>query len=104
MGARARRADDWERDLRDARPTEQIVRAALAANPNVSHLSDFTAEMDALDFEFQFDGGRVRLDVKEKRRRLSDDICDLWPDVDEAHLFVLDETALRTLAWAEAEH
>ena len=80
---------------------ERAVAQALSAHPAVSHLADYTAEMDELDFEFRFDGGRVRLDVKEKRQPLSSDVVDLWRDVPSAELLVLDETCFRALIWAE---
>ncbi|HWG74964.1 MAG TPA: DEAD/DEAH box helicase [Acidimicrobiales bacterium] len=99
--ARAREASDWGQDLRAARAVEGQVARALAAHPTISHLADYTTEMDGLDFEFRFDGDRVRVDVKEKRQRYSSEIAEMWPDVPGSELFVLDETCLRALLWAE---
>lgn len=98
---RARRPEDWRRDLDAARAGEQEVAGALRAHPQVSHLSDYTTEHDELDFRFRFDGGDTRVDVKEKRSTLSVELRELWPEVPEPELFVVDETAFRTLLWAE---
>ena len=99
--ARAREAGDWNRDLAAARASEAKVKAALSAHPLVSHLADFTSEMDVLDFEFRFEGERVRVDVKEKRSGYTRDYREVWPEVPEPELFILDETAFKALMWEE---
>lgn len=67
----------------------------------MSHLSDFTEEMDALDFEFVFEGAAVRMDVKAKHSPSSDEVAEQWREVPREDLFVFDETSFRTLVWAE---
>jgi ATP-dependent helicase Lhr and Lhr-like helicase len=99
--ARARDADDWDRDLEAARSSEAQVARALSLHPFVSHLADYTAEMDVLDFEFRFERERVRVDVKEKRTRYTRDYREMWPEVPEPELFILDETAFKALMWEE---
>ena len=99
--ARAREPRDWGRDLDGARSTEAMVGAALAAKTGISHLADYTHEMDELDFEFRLDGVRARVDVKEKLRPLSEEVSALWPEVPGTELFVVDETSFRALLWAE---
>jgi ATP-dependent Lhr-like helicase len=99
--ARVREADDWPRDLQAAQAVEGQVGRALAAHSGLSHLADYTHEMDELDFEFRFQGFRTRVDVKEKRRPLSLEISSLWPEVPGSELLVLDETSFRALLWAE---
>lgn len=99
--SRPRRPDDWGRDLDGARGVEEQVRVALDAHPSISHVSDFTAEMDALDFEFRFERATVRVDVKAKWSRSSAELAAEWPDVPADELFVLDETCFRTLLWNE---
>lgn len=74
---------------------------ALSKHPLVSHLADYTAEMDALDFEFRFERERVRVDVKEKRSSYTRDYREVWPEVPEPELFILDETAFKALMWEE---
>ncbi|MDQ1392551.1 MAG: hypothetical protein QOF30_1528, partial [Acidimicrobiaceae bacterium] len=99
--ARRREPADWERDLDAARPVERQVRAALEAYPGVTDLSDFTMQTDDLDFEFRLDGRLVRVDVKRKEHRSSAELAELWPEVPAEALFVLDETAFRTLVWPD---
>jgi ATP-dependent Lhr-like helicase len=99
--SRVRRPEDWRHDVEAARSVERAVAHALSEHQAVSHLADYTAEMDELDFEFRLDGGRVRLDVKEKRQPLSSEFVHLWPDVPSTELLVLDETCFRALMWAE---
>lgn len=77
------------------------MRRALAEHPEITHLSDYTGEMDDLDFDFRFQGERVRVDVKEKIQSLSQEFSQIWPEVPESDLFVLDETSFRALLWAE---
>jgi hypothetical protein len=77
------------------------VSDALASHPLVSHLADFTAELDALDFRFRFEGHDVHVDVKAKRQQLSGEFFEQWPEVPRDELFVLDETSFRTLVWTE---
>jgi hypothetical protein len=68
---RARRSEDWARDLASARAVESMVASAFQSSGLVSELEDHTADFDRLDFSFVWKGGRVWLDVKEKRQRYS---------------------------------
>lgn len=97
--ARARRPEDWQRDLAAARGSERWVADLLAADPRIEHLSDHTADYDRLDFSFWYAGQRVDLDVKEKINPTSRGLATLWPDVPPHDLFVLDEIVLRRIVW-----
>jgi hypothetical protein len=97
--ARARRPDDWQRDLAAARGIEAAVASALAESGLVTGLEDHTADFDRLDFSFLWKGGRVWLDVKEKRQPYSSGIATLWPERRPADLFVIDETVFRRIVW-----
>jgi hypothetical protein len=99
--SRVRQPDDWDRDLALARAVEQRVCTALRCHPEISHLSDFTHEMDVLDFQFQFEQQLVHLDVKIKGARYSDDIAAMWPELPRDDLFIIDETSFRELVWKE---
>lgn len=96
---RARRAGDWERDLADARAVEGEVGAALAAHRHVRDLSDHTSSFEELDFSFTYRPTAVTLDVKEKRQRYSHGIRELWPQLGEPELFIVDETVFRRVVW-----
>ena len=98
---RARMPEDWGRDLAAAREVEARVHAALLAHPEISHLSDFTGEMDVLDFEFQFERQKVQVDAKAKMSRLSAEFVELWPEAPRDELFIVDETSFRELVWKE---
>lgn len=95
---RARRPGDWTRDLAAARAVEAEVGWLLRRDPRVADLRDRTGGFD-LDFEMTLGGRRVALDVKEKRQPYSAGIRRLWPEVDAADLFVLDETVYRRIVW-----
>jgi len=97
--ARARRPEDWERDLRDAREAERLVADVLDGAPKVRDVQDRTASFDRLDFEFSYRGMAVSLDVKEKRQPYSRAVRDLWPRVPEHNLFIVDETVYRRVVW-----
>jgi len=77
------------------------VHEALADHPLITHLADFTAEFDTPDFMFRFERETVRLEVKIKQQPLSQELRDLWPEVDEAQLAVVDEVSFRKLVWSE---
>lgn len=96
---RARRPEDWARDLASARDVESLVASALQGSGLVSELEDHTADFDRLDFSFIWKGGRVWLDVKEKRQRYSSGIGALWPERRAEDLFVIDETVYRRIVW-----
>ncbi|MGH3370099.1 MAG: DEAD/DEAH box helicase, partial [Nocardioidaceae bacterium] len=96
---RPRSPEDWDHDLAAARPLERRVHAALAAHPQISHLADYTGEMDALDFQFRFERADVHVDLKEKWQRSGAETADLWPETPRDELFLVDETAFRTLVW-----
>jgi hypothetical protein len=97
--SRERRAADWTRDLAAARETERLVAGALLADPRVQDLRDDTSAFDRLDFSFSYRGMPVSLDVKEKLQRYSPAIRDLWPEVQERDLFIIDETVYRRIVW-----
>jgi hypothetical protein len=97
--ARARRPDDWDRDLANARDAERLVAIALSQDELVRDLRDDTAAFDLLDFGFTYRSIRASLDVKEKRQSYSRSIQDLWPRVDERDLFIIDETVYRRMIW-----
>jgi hypothetical protein len=52
--ARARRPDDWDRDLAGAREVEQLVLRALRADRRLRDVEDHTSGFDHLDFGFQY--------------------------------------------------
>jgi hypothetical protein len=97
--ARARRPSDWELDLAAARAVEQEVHRLLAADTRIRELEDHTAGFDKLDFAFKYRGRPITLDVKEKRQRYSSGVRDLWREVAEEHLFIVDETVFRRVVW-----
>lgn len=99
--SRARESSDWDNDLAAARPLERKVHAALDNHPRISHLADYTSEMDALDFHFRFERADVHLDLKEKWQRSGAQTADLWPETPRDELFVVDETAFRKLVWEQ---
>lgn len=76
---------------------EAIVRQALQAHPLVTRIGDLSEQTETPDFEFQFEGKRVGLEVKAKRQPYSQDYCDLWPELRPDQLFILDELCLRKL-------
>ncbi len=96
---RPRRARDWDRDLAGARLVERQVGAALAADPRLRNLSDHTSSFEELDFSFTYRAMTVTLDVKEKRQRYSRGIRELWPQLGERELFIVDETVFRRVVW-----
>ena len=51
--ARVREADDWPRDLDAARTVEDEVGRALADHSGLSHLADYTHEMDELEIHLE---------------------------------------------------
>jgi hypothetical protein len=96
---RARRPQDWERDLAAARSIEAAVASILESSPLVTGLVDHTAEFDRLDFSFSWKGAQVWLDVKEKRQPYSAGITGLWPQCLPSDLFIVDETVFRRVVW-----
>jgi hypothetical protein len=97
--ARARRHDDWQRDLAGARAVEAFVGEQLRGDPSLQAVEDLTASFVDLDFSFRYRGMPVTLDVKEKRQRYSRGVQELWPDVREQDLFIVDETVFRRVVW-----
>jgi hypothetical protein len=96
---RPRRAGDWEQDLAGAQEVERQVAAALAGDGRVRQLSDHTSSYEELDFSFSYRAFTVTVDVKEKRQRYSRGIQELWPEVCEPDLFIVDETVFRRVVW-----
>ena len=99
--ARARRSADWVPDREAGRAAENYVRDRLFAHPEVRRIADLSGQRETPDFEFQYEGDRVGLEVKSKRTHYSAEYHQLWPEVAEADLFILDEKSLRALSWAE---
>lgn len=97
--SRARRPDDWQRDLATARRAEAELAEVLRADPRVVDFEDHTPSPDRLDFSFTHRGMRVALDLKEKRQSYSPGYRRLWPEVAPEDLFILDETVYRRVVW-----
>ena len=96
---RARRAQDWDRDLANARAAEAELASILAADSRLDDFEDHSEAVDKLDFSFSFGGARVDIDLKEKRQRYSPGIARLWPELAPQDLFVVDETVYRRVVW-----
>ena len=96
--ARARRQEDWRRDLAGARAVEAFVAEELRRDPSLHAVEDRTAGFD-LDFSFDYRGMPVTLDVKEKRQPYSRGVQELWPGLRERDLFIVDETVYRRVVW-----
>jgi hypothetical protein len=96
---RARRPQDWERDLAQARRAEAELAEILAADSRLDDFVDNSFEVDRLDFNFTFSGARVDIDLKEKLQRYSPGIARLWPELAPQDLFVVDETVYRRIIW-----
>ncbi|MBW3615742.1 MAG: hypothetical protein KY439_10610 [Actinobacteria bacterium] len=97
--SRDRRPEDWEADLAAARPVEREVATKLAQEPRFKELEDFTDRVDSLDFAFTYRGRSVTLDVKEKRQSYSAGVRELWPQLAEPDMFIVDETVFRRIVW-----
>lgn len=96
---RARRPQDWERDLAHARVAEAELAQILASDSRLDDFTDNSGEVDRLDYSFSFGGARVEVDLKEKLQRYSPGIGSLWPDLPPQDLFVVDETVYRRVVW-----
>ena len=96
---RARRPEDWERDLAQARHAEAELAQVLASDSRLDDFTDNSAGVDRLDFSFSFGGARVDIDLKEKLQHYSSGIARLWPDIAPQDLFVVDETVYRRVVW-----
>lgn len=96
---RARRPEDWAVDLANARAVEQQVGDLLRADRRLAEVDDRTTRFDELDFRFRYGGMFVTVDVKEKRQSYSKGIRDLWPELPEPEMFVVDETVFRRVVW-----
>lgn len=97
--SRDRRPQDWEADLAAARAVEREVATTLAQEPLFEELHDLTSRFDALDFAFSYRGRAVNLDVKEKRQTYSTGVRELWPQLPERDMFIIDETVFRRIVW-----
>ncbi len=97
--ARSRRPEDWDRDLQAARVAEARLAEMLRADHRIEALIDRTTDFDSLDFSFNYEGGRVELDLKEKINPTSVGLASLWPDVPVSDIFVVDETVYRRIVW-----
>lgn len=96
---RARRPDDWERDLRVAKDAEGAFATELRADPRLEELVDHTESHDQLDFSFVHEGRVVWVDLKEKRQPYSLGVRQLWLEIPASCLFILDETVYRRIVW-----
>ncbi len=72
--------------------------AALEAHALVSHVSDFTEELDEAGIRFRLDGREVDIEVKAKGQQYGSEYLALWAEVPEADLFILDELSYRRRA------
>ena len=97
--ARGRRAEDWDRDLAQARAAEAELAGVLAADDRLEDLEDNTEDYDKLDFAFTYRGLRIQLDLKEKRQPYSASYSTLMPGVEPRNLFIVDETVYRRIVW-----
>jgi len=97
--ARSRRPGDWERDLEGAKAGEALLRDVLASDERIAGFRDQTSAFDRLDFSFEYDGGRVEVDLKEKKQPYSKTYSELWPQVAPHNLFIVDETVYRRIVW-----
>jgi ATP-dependent helicase Lhr and Lhr-like helicase len=95
--SRERRSPDWTADLAGARPYEAAVRRVLREHPSVSRVADLSEQTETPDFEFEYEGHRVGLEVKTKLQSYSPEVRGVWPEIDERRLFILDEVSLRKL-------
>ncbi|MDQ3957329.1 MAG: hypothetical protein M3273_03300 [Actinomycetota bacterium] len=99
MSSRPRVPEDWERDLRAAKPAEESFFAELAMDPRLEGLTSHTDSFDKLDFSFTYGGRPIWVDLKEKRQVYSSGIQALWEEVPGSFLFILDETVYRRIIW-----
>jgi hypothetical protein len=99
MTSRPRVPEDWERDLRAAKPAEESFGAELATDPRLAGLEAHTDAFDKLDFSFEYGGRRIWVDLKEKRQAYSAGVQALWEEVPGSFLFILDETVYRRIIW-----
>jgi hypothetical protein len=99
MLSRPRRPEDWERDLRAAKPAEESFAAELATDPRLEGLETHTDSFDKLDFSFTYGGRQIWVDLKEKRQPYSAGVQALWEEVPGSFLFILDETVYRRIIW-----
>lgn len=97
--SRARRPQDWQRDLATARRAEAELAQVLRGDPRLADFEDHTADADRLDFSFSYKGMRVALDLKEKRQTYTSGYRSLWPELAPENLFILDETVYRRIVW-----
>ncbi|MGH2807558.1 MAG: hypothetical protein ACRDKT_09805 [Actinomycetota bacterium] len=97
--ARARRPEDWSRDLAYAREAEAELAAILAGDSRLDDFGDHTADVDRLDYSFSYGGVSVEVDLKEKLQRYSPGIGRIWPEVPPQDLFIVDETVYRRVVW-----
>ena len=97
--ARARRPEDWNRDLANAREAEAELAAILAGDSRLDDFEDHTADVDRLDYSFTYGGLSVEVDLKEKLQRYSPGIGRIWPEIPPQDLFIVDETVYRRVVW-----
>lgn len=97
--ARARRPEDWRRDLDGAKPAEAAIADILARDPRISDFVDQTRAFHRLDYSFEYAGAGVEVDLKEKIRPTSFGLGAMWRQVPRHDLFVLDETVYRRIVW-----
>jgi hypothetical protein len=90
-----RQPQHWATDTAGRRGFERRVRKALNDDGEFV-LLDSTDSFDEIDFELACRGKRLFLEVKEKRQRYRDGWVSA-ASVDEEHLFILDELAVRKI-------
>jgi hypothetical protein len=58
------------------------VRELLFEHPAIHRVADLSNQPETPDFEFQFEGERVGLEVKSKPQPYSAGYRELWPELD----------------------
>jgi hypothetical protein len=94
---RARRGEDWQRDLAERHPMEQRVESEIDRVGVLTLLKSSTTAMDRLDYQVLCPGDRLcEIELKTKRQPYRG-----WgtfrPDVAEQDLFIVDELTIRKL-------
>ncbi len=94
---RDRRPGDWVTDLAGRHRLEDEVAQALASHPELILARRATHALDALDFTVLGPGERLaQVELKAKHQPYRE-WAQLWPELAERDLFILDELALRRI-------
>ena len=94
---RDRRPGDWVTDLAGRHRLEDDMAQALASHPELILARRATHALDALDFTVLGPGERLaQVELKAKHQPYRG-WAQLWPELAERDLFILDELALRKI-------